>query len=114
MNIKKEDAIRENQKNIDTFYHMKKTARHHSHKKTDPMAKTYYFSAHKKNEEEDEEVPIFRSANNYTIDGSSTAHTREQPIPKKKKVEQSVEHIYHLRKNAYKNYIKEIYLKIND
>ena len=33
---------------------------------------------------------------------------------KKRKIEQSAEQIYHLRKNAYKNYIKEIYLKINE
>ena len=33
---------------------------------------------------------------------------------KKKKIEQSAEQIYHLKKNAYKNYIKEIYFKINE
>lgn len=40
--------------------------------------------------------------------------TKEAVDARKKKVEQSSEHIYHLKKNAYKNYIREVYLKINE
>jgi hypothetical protein len=50
MRNNKDDPVWQHQKNIETFYQMKKTARNYSQKKTDPMAKTHYFSTHKKDD----------------------------------------------------------------
>ena len=47
MSSSKYDPLKQNKKNIEQFINLKKTSRHHSHKKTDPLNKTHYFSTHK-------------------------------------------------------------------
>ena len=51
-NKQNSDHLSQNKKNIEYFLNNKKTTRHHSHKKTDPLAKTYYYSVNKKNDDD--------------------------------------------------------------
>ena len=88
------------------FYNPKHN-RHSSHKKTYPL-NTCFPNDTTIESQEPQMGTVFRSPNIHRSQASDSKGIQ------KKKMEQSAEQIYHLKKNAYKNYIREIYQKIND
>jgi len=47
------------------------------------------------------------------MDAPAHKNSKDTMDARRRRVDSSVDQIYNLRKNAYKNYIREIYIKIN-
>jgi hypothetical protein len=105
MSQQNNDSHPRHSRGFEHFHRLKQTGRHSSHQKTQPIALTYYPSTGKTEQEQPiSEGPAFRNGYNRTIDDPKSKMT--SAIDSKKKLKQSVEQIYHLKKNAYKNYIR--------
>lgn len=107
--------VKKNQRNIEEFYNLKRTLRHSSHKKTYHVNQTYNPGMDKEQEKNSEErCTIFNQPFNYTIDLHTYKANADSLDLKPRKNVGSTQQIYQIKKNAYKNYVREIYQKIND